>query len=109
MRSVPYLAVVMLGALQALVTVYWEKTNAPRLTQAVADSFYGGLPAWSLLAFSIGWYWLVLPLSSSAWLLLAWRRPGYRRYIWPVAAVSLLGFLSMIYAMYPLHVMTAGY
>lgn len=107
MRAIPYLLIILFAALQALVTTYWMKAGAaPRFTE-VFHAIYGMLPAWTELAFSIGWYWLTLPLASLIWLLLAWRRHAQRRNAWTVTVVSLLGLLSMMYAMYPLHVMVA--
>ena len=104
MRGIPYLLITLFSALQVLVTSYWMTTAARQRFTDVILTIHGALPAWTTLAFSIGWYWLGLPLASLAWLILAWRRPAHRRYAWAVAIVSLLGFVSMVYAMYPLHV-----
>jgi len=103
MRGIPYWLITILAALQVVVTAYWMKTAAPRRFTDVFQALHGATPAWTTLAFSIGWYWLSLPLASLAWLVFAGRRHAHRRYAWAVAIVSLLGFLSMMYAMYPLH------
>jgi hypothetical protein len=108
MRPIPYLLIALFSALQALVTAYWMKAGALQRFTDVFDAFYGAPPAWTALAFSIGWYWLTLPLASLVWLLLASQRQAQRRNAWTVTVVSLLGFLSMMYAMYPLHLMVAG-
>ena len=108
MRAIPYLLILLLASLQALVTVYWMKTNAPQQFADVFKAFHGGIPAWTALAFSIGWFWLVLPLASLAWLFRAWKVKEQGRNPWTIATASLLAFVSMLYAMYPLHLMLAG-
>lgn len=105
MRAAPYLLITLFASLQAVVTVYWMKAGATQGFTNVFEAIYGSVPSWTALAFSLGWYWLVLPVASLCWLLLAWRRQAQRRNAWAVTVVSLLGFLSMTYAMYPLHVM----
>lgn len=107
MRAIPYLLIALFAALQASVTAYWMKTGATQRFTDVFQAIYGELPAWTALAFSIAWYWLTLPLASLVWLLVAWREQAQRRNAWTVTIASLLGFLSMMYAMYPLHVMVA--
>lgn len=107
MRSIPYLLITLVAALQVLVTSYWMKTAAPQRFTGVFQGIHGQLPNWTTLAFSIGWYWLSLPLANVVWMAFTWRRHAHRRFAWAVAIVSMLGFLSMVYAMYPLHVMLA--
>lgn len=107
MRAAPYLLITLLAALQASVTAYWMKAGATQRFSDVFQAIHGAVPGWTALAFSFGWYWLALPLASLVWLLLAWRQQAKRRNAWAITAVSLLGFLSMMYAMYPLHVMLA--
>lgn len=107
MRSAPYLLIALFSSLQALITFYWMKAGATRSFTNVFQAMHGAVPNWTALAFSFGWYWLVLPLVGFVWLLLAWRRQEQRRHAWAVIVVSMLGFLLMTYAMYPLHIMLA--
>jgi hypothetical protein len=107
MRAAPYLLIALLAALQATVTAYWMKAEATQRFTDVFQAIHGTVPSWTALAFSFGWYWLALPIASLVWLFLAWRQQVRRRNAWTITAVSLIGSLSMMYAMYPLHVMLA--
>jgi hypothetical protein len=108
MRVVPFLLIVLFAALQGLIAAYWIKAGAARSFASVLERIYGTLPSWSALAFSFGWYWLAMPVAGIAWLLLAWMRKTERRRAWTVCTASMLVFLAMVYAMYPLHLMLAA-
>jgi hypothetical protein len=107
MRAVPFLLIALFAALQALIATYWMKAGAARRFASVLEGIYGTLPAWSAMAFSFGWYWLAMPVAGLAWLLLAWMRTAERRRAWIACTASMLVLLAMMYAMYPLHLLSA--
>lgn len=107
MRAIPYLMITLFAALQAIVAVFWMKAGAARRFTNVFEGIYGATPPWSALAFSIGWYWLILPIITIVWLLCAWRWKAFRCFPWAAMLLSLLVLLSMVYAMYPLHIIFA--
>lgn len=66
---------------------------------------YGGVPAWSAVAFSIGPGWLVSPLLIGAFLIATFFNNNLRAYLGSVSLVAFLITGLMVYAMYPVHLM----
>lgn len=105
MRIVPSVLITLLAAFQALLTIVWMKLGVAQKFTDMFVAFNGAVPAWTALAYAVGWYWLALPVAGIAWLFVAWRWPAQRRNAWTVTAASLAATLSMVYAMYPLHIL----
>jgi hypothetical protein len=103
MRTAYYFLITLFAALQASLTIVWMKTDVTQQFVHIFQAFNGAVPNWTALAFSFGWYWLALPLASFVWLLMAWCGRTSNQNAKVVTVLSLIGFLSMIYAMYPLH------
>jgi len=58
MKAFAAILLALFAGLQALIAWYWTHTTAAEQLKSVFTSMYGGVPAWSELAFSIGAGWL---------------------------------------------------
>ena len=66
---------------------------------------YGGVPAWSAVAFSIGPGWFFAPLLIGVFLIAALFNNNLRAYLGLVSLAACLITGLMVYAMYPIHLM----
>lgn len=92
-------------ALQSIITWYWRETPAVPEFERFFRSFYGEVPAWSSFAFSLGSYWIVVPITTTIIVVVALVRGSRRQHLGKLAAASLALTALMVYAMYPLHLM----
>lgn len=105
MRIFFTLLVFLSVALQLAITWYWRETPTVPEFEKFFRSFYGEVPAWSSFAFSLGSYWIVVPIATSIFAVaaLVWGARG--QHLGKLATVSLALTTLMVYAMYPLHLM----
>lgn len=104
MKIIAVLLSILFAAAQSLIAWYWSEVTV-RQFESVFTSMYGGVPAWSAMAFSIGPGWLVSPLLIGVFLIAALFNSNLRAYLVRVSLASCLIAGLMAYAMYPVHLM----
>lgn len=104
MKIIAVLLSILFAAAQSLIAWYWSEVTV-RQFESVFASMYGGVPAWSAVAFSIGPGWLVSPLLIGAFLIATFFNNNLRAYLGRVSLVAFLITGLMVYAMYPIHLM----
>ena len=98
------LTIVALAA-QAFFAYAWGRTDVTERFLDIHSAFHGGAPAWVRLAFSLDYYWLVFTALFSLALIFILIQGKSNSHLSILAVISLLFSLSMLYVMYPLHVM----
>ncbi|WP_417502760.1 hypothetical protein [Marinobacter sp.] len=105
MRVFFTLLILISVALQSAITWYWWETPTVLEFEKFFRSFYGEVPAWSSFAFSLGSYWIVLPIATLIITVVVLVLGSRRQHLGKLATISLALTTLMVYAMYPLHLM----
>nr|WP_298168393.1 hypothetical protein [uncultured Pseudomonas sp.] len=105
MRIIAVLLSILFAIAQFLIAWYWSQAVAVEQFESVFASIYGGVPAWSAMAFSIGPGWFVAPLLIGVFLIAAFFNNNLRTYLGRVSLAAFLITGLMVYAMYPVHLM----
>ena len=83
----------------------WAETNTTSQFTNTFNSFYGGVPALSNAAFSIGKFWYIAPALCLIMAIVGLIKKKTNSFILLSTLFSIGGVLIMLYAMYPLHLM----
>lgn len=105
MRIFLSILTMVFSALIIILCYIWTETNTIDQFTNVFKSLYGGIPALSVAAFSIGKFWYIAPTSFLAMLVSGFVNKQKNPFILLSTLFSAIGFLIMLYAMYPLHLM----
>lgn len=106
MRIFLFLCAVFLLSSQVALTYVWAETPFLVSFKNTFSSFYnGGIPVWSDMAFSLGQWWYVLSAMLFGLLCFVFFTHKTLSTLFYTTASALLSLASMLYAMYPIHLM----
>ncbi|WP_193164908.1 hypothetical protein [Microbulbifer hainanensis] len=100
----------LFAVLQGVIAYYWTYDSGRTGSQffSMLQSIYGQVPNWSEMAFSLGVWWYgvaaVIAIASIAVNFF----PLSKSVHVGIFVVSLATVVSMVYAMYPIHLMASG-
>ena len=102
-----FLSLLTIAALssQVFFAYVWGRPDITELFLGIHNTFNDGAPEWVRMAFSLNYYWLVFTSLFSLALLYVLTQGKSNSYLSAVAVISISLSLSMLYVMYPLHVM----
>jgi len=106
MRILLIIICLILILLQLAMTYVWTETGViEQFSRIFYDLYDDGVPMWSEIAFSMNRLWYLSFLVFTA-LLLYFSLFTKRNFaLYSIVACAFISLLSMVYAMYPLHLM----